>query len=191
MVQPLERRREATSPHGLTGREAARRLVAYGPNELAAVRRRGVWRDLADQLLHPLALLLWLAAALSAATDSTVLAGAVVLVIGLNAAFAFVQERQGERAVEALGAYLPQTALVLRDGRPERDRICTGGVRGPAVPGHGATPLEAPPLHHVAGVSGALGMAVPPGWALAVLPAFAVVVWGADELVRAARRARG
>ena len=178
MVQPLERRREATSPHGLTGREAARRLVAYGPNELAAVRRRGVWRDLADQLLHPLALLLWLAAALSAATGSTVLAGAVVLVIGLNAAFAFVQERQGERAVEALGAYLPQTALV-------------GGAADAAVPGHGATPLEAPPLHHVAGVSGALGMAVPPGWALAVLPAFTVVVWGADELVRAARRARG
>ena len=48
-----------TTPDGLSGREAARRLEAYGPNEL--VRRAG--RDWPKQLLrqftHPLALLLW------------------------------------------------------------------------------------------------------------------------------------
>ena len=40
----------------------------------------------------------------------------MVLVIVLNAAFAFVQELQAERAVEALAGYMPQHATVLRDG---------------------------------------------------------------------------
>ena len=46
-----------------------------------------------------------------------VLAGAIIAVIVLNAAFAFVQEQQAEKAVEALEGYLPLQAFVLRDGR--------------------------------------------------------------------------
>src|SRR6266536_2672904 len=91
-----------TTPRGLTSREAARRLVAYGPNEL---RRHGghTWPgELARQFTHPLALLLWAAAALALVDNTTVLAVAVVGVIVLNAGFAFWQEQQAERAVEAL-----------------------------------------------------------------------------------------
>jgi magnesium-transporting ATPase (P-type) len=46
-----------------------------------------------------------------------VLGVAIVLVIVLNALVAFLQERQGERATEALRAYLPVEAQVVRDGR--------------------------------------------------------------------------
>ena len=67
--------------------------------------------------MHPLALLLWLAALLAAVSGTTVLALAIVAVVLLNGAFAFVQEQQAERAVEMLAAYLPATAEVLRDGR--------------------------------------------------------------------------
>jgi calcium-translocating P-type ATPase len=105
-----------TSERGLTGREAARRLQSYGPNALPVLHRRRWWRDLTDQLTHPLAVLLWLASALAGATGSWVLAAAIVGVILLNAGFAFGQERQAERAVEALGEYLPAQARVLRDG---------------------------------------------------------------------------
>jgi len=106
-----------TAPDGLSAREAARRLVAYGPNELR--RRGGVrWpRELLKQFVHPLALLLWVAAALALVAGTSVLAAAIVAVIVLNALFAFVQEQQAERAVEALGQYLPLQAFVLRDGR--------------------------------------------------------------------------
>jgi calcium-translocating P-type ATPase len=69
------------------------------------------------QFVHPLALLLWLAAGLSLATGARTLAGAVLGVIVLNAVFALAQERQAERAVEALAAYLPATGRVVRDGR--------------------------------------------------------------------------
>jgi calcium-translocating P-type ATPase len=104
------------SPNGLSSREAERRLVAYGPNEL---RRHGGsnWRhQLVQQLVHPLALLLWVAAALAFAGVSATLGGAIVAVILLNALFAFVQERQAERAVETLKRYLPQHVTVIRDG---------------------------------------------------------------------------
>ena len=101
---------------GLSEREAERRLARFGRNEL--VRRGGRrWaRELLQQLTHPLALLLWLAAALALVGGTPVLCAAILAVIALNAAFAFAQERQAERAVEALKTYLPQQALVIRDG---------------------------------------------------------------------------
>ncbi len=108
-----------SSREGLSTREAQRRLTQYGPNEL---RHRGGWRwpgELARQLTHPLALLLWLAAGLSLAVGSQTVAIAVLLVIFLNAAFAFAQELQAGRAVEALARYMPQHATVLRDGAPQ------------------------------------------------------------------------
>jgi calcium-translocating P-type ATPase len=102
---------------GLSGREAKRRLVAYGANEL--VRRRGRrWpRQLGAQFTHPLALLLWLAAALAFAAGSRVVGAAILAVIVLNACFAFFQEQQAEKAVEALRRYLPQQATVRRDDK--------------------------------------------------------------------------
>ncbi|WP_327004419.1 cation-transporting P-type ATPase [Dactylosporangium sp. NBC_01737] len=103
--------------NGLSSREASRRLVVYGPNELTRHDGRRWWRELATQLVHPLALLLWLAAALALVSGSTALGIAIVAVVVVNALFAFVQEQQAERAVEALAAYLPQHANVIRDGR--------------------------------------------------------------------------
>jgi calcium-translocating P-type ATPase len=105
-----------SAPGGLSGREAARRLEVAGPNELT---RRGGRRwpgELAGQFTHPLALLLALAAALAWASGTPKLAIAIAAVIVLNAAFSFAQELQAERAVEALAAFLPERAQVLRDG---------------------------------------------------------------------------
>ncbi|CRK51232.1 Calcium-transporting ATPase [Rhodococcus sp. RD6.2] len=111
LLRDLRSRRE-----GLSSRDAERRLTVAGTNDL--VRKRGDpwWRELLRQLVHPLALLLWLAAALAALSGSGPLAVAIVAVIILNAGFAFVQERHAEQAVEALSAYLPDHARVLRDG---------------------------------------------------------------------------
>ena len=101
---------------GLSTREAQRRLLQYGPNTLRSQQRRRWPAELARQFTHPLALLLWLAAGLLLIVGSHIVAGAVVLIIVLNAAFSFVQELQAERAVEELAKYLPQHARVERDG---------------------------------------------------------------------------
>jgi calcium-translocating P-type ATPase len=110
LLRDLRARRE-----GLSEREAARRLTVFGPNELT---RRGGRRwpgEVIRQFTHPLALLLWGAAALALAAGTPALGGAIVVVIVLNAAFAFIQEMEAERAVEALAAYLPPHAKVVRD----------------------------------------------------------------------------
>jgi calcium-translocating P-type ATPase len=133
-----------STPAGLRSREAARRLTVYGPNELARRHRRQWPRQLFTQFTQPLAVLLMIAAVLAWAGHAPALAVAVIAVILLNAAFAFVQERQAERAVEALAAYLPVSARVMRDGVlvevparglvpgdvmeiAEGDRICADG----------------------------------------------------------------
>jgi len=108
-----------TDRRGLSGREAARRLDVVGPNELPRRRGERWWRELVRQVSHPLALLLWGAGFLAFAVGTPTLGWAILGVIALNALFAFAQERQAVRAVQALRAYLPEQARVMRDGREQ------------------------------------------------------------------------
>ena len=108
-----------SSRSGLSSREAQRRIVQFGGNVLARRGGRRWPRELVQQFTHPLALLLWAAAGLAWAAGIVAVAVAIVVVIVINAVFAFVQEMQAERAVEALAAYLPPQAKVLRDGREQ------------------------------------------------------------------------
>ena len=105
-----------TSRRGLSTREAARRLEVYGRNELERRGGHRLWRELGRQFTHPLALLLWTAAGMAWLGGIVQVAIAILIVVVLNAFFAFAQEVQAERAVEALQDYLPQHAGVLRDG---------------------------------------------------------------------------
>ncbi|MFG2088541.1 cation-translocating P-type ATPase [Spirillospora sp. NPDC048824] len=116
---PLLRKELGTGDRGLSGREAARRLAVYGPNQVRRRERRSLARLLTAQLAHPLALLLWGAGALAFVAGVPVLGWAILAVILVNAVFALLQEHQAERAVEALAAYLPERAHVIRDGREQ------------------------------------------------------------------------
>jgi calcium-translocating P-type ATPase len=111
LLRDLRTRRD-----GLSGREAERRTLVYGPNELVRHRGREWPRQLLRQLTHPLALLLWMAAVLAGISGAAPLSVAIVIVIVINAGFAFVQERHAEQAVEALSAFLPTRARVERQG---------------------------------------------------------------------------
>ncbi|MFE3389953.1 cation-translocating P-type ATPase [Streptomyces anulatus] len=114
---PRLRRELATGPEGLSAREASRRLAVHGPNEVRSKAHSSFLRELSAQLAHPLALLLWAAAALAFVAGLAVLGWAILAVIAVNAAFALLQERQAERAVETLARYLPEHAFAVRDGR--------------------------------------------------------------------------
>ena len=127
--QPLEVlfRDLRTAPSGLSGRESARRQLVFGANELTLRRARRWPRELLAQFTQPLAVLLAIAAVLAWVGGTPALSVAVVLVILLNAGFAFAQEMQAEHAVEALAAFLPVTATVIRNGVrtqiPARDLV--------------------------------------------------------------------
>ncbi|MGZ4520636.1 MAG: cation-translocating P-type ATPase [Mycobacteriaceae bacterium] len=120
-----------SSAQGLTSRESARRLLVDGPNQLTRRGKRRWPDELVAQFTHPLALLLAGAAVLAGISGNPVLAVAIVAVIMLNAVFAFFQELHAEHAVEALAAYLPSNARVLRDGSRqeiEATSLVTGDV---------------------------------------------------------------
>ncbi|MFI8852946.1 cation-transporting P-type ATPase [Streptomyces sp. 891-h] len=119
--EPLARLRQdlGTGSQGLSRREAERRAAVYGPNEVRREHRGRLRRELGRQLVHPLALLLWGAGGLAFVAGTRVLGVAIVAVILLNAGFALLQERQAERAVEALATYLPAHSRVVRDGREQ------------------------------------------------------------------------
>ncbi|MCS7008243.1 MAG: HAD-IC family P-type ATPase, partial [Gaiellaceae bacterium] len=105
-----------TSEPGLSTEEARARLARFGPNVLAEPPRPSHLRRFAANLVHLFALLLWAGAALALLGGLPELAIAIVVVIVVNAVFAFVQEYRAERASDALRRVLPHTARVRRDG---------------------------------------------------------------------------
>jgi Mg2+-importing ATPase len=108
-----------TSPGGLTSGEAAERLRTYGPN---ALRSHGARAStvLTRQLRNPLLLLLLAAAAVSGLTGDPTSAVIIGVIVSLSVGLGFVNEFRSERAVEALHSQIRHTALVIRDGSPQR-----------------------------------------------------------------------
>jgi magnesium-transporting ATPase (P-type) len=108
---------------GLTAQEAARRLAADGPNEIAPKPPVPRWQRVLAQLRDPLVYLLLAAVAISLVAwvsegahgwpaDAIVIA----LIIALNAVLGYSQEARAESAVAALQKMTAVTSLALRDG---------------------------------------------------------------------------
>jgi hypothetical protein len=122
-------------------------------------------RELARQLTHPLALLLWVPALLSFIVGSTTVGVGVMLIIVLNAAVAFVQERhagdrgRGARRVHTLWPIAGELAIA-------------------------AVFVFVPPCQAL------LGTAVPPARDMLLLIPFPFIVWGADQLRKYVIRSR-
>ena len=106
-----------TAAGGLETREAERRLMQHGRNEIRRLATESIWRRAGRQLVDPLALLLWAAAAFAVVEGSYAIAVVIVAVVVLNAGFALLQERHAERATEALRAYVSARVRVRRDGQ--------------------------------------------------------------------------
>jgi Ca2+-transporting ATPase len=105
-----------TTDQGLSSAEARERLARIGANQLPPAPRRPLVLKLGDQLLHGMALLLWVAGALAFAAGTPALGWAIWAVVLINGLFSFWQEYQAERCLEALGRALPQRVRVWRDG---------------------------------------------------------------------------
>lgn len=107
-----------SNPNGLSAAEAARRLGVHGVNELPRKGGDTPWRMLWRQLNNPIGWLLLAAGVVAVLlhkyTDSAVVFGAVVI----NAVIGFIQEYRAGKAIEELAALVPETATVIRDGRP-------------------------------------------------------------------------
>ena len=92
-------------------------MAVDGPNQLPAPRRPSALRHFGKQFTHLLAILLWVASGLALLAGQPALAVAIVVVIVLNAIFAFAQEYRADRSAERLSALLPISARVRRDAQ--------------------------------------------------------------------------
>jgi Ca2+-transporting ATPase len=104
-----------SSPSGLTGEEANRRLREYGRNELETKKRASAIIVFLKQFMSPLIYVLAIAAIISFLvghyTDAFVILGILVL----NAAIGYFQETQAEKSMQALLELASPKAKVKRD----------------------------------------------------------------------------
>jgi Ca2+-transporting ATPase len=108
----------ATPPDiGLTSEEAARRLEAYGPNQLTEAPGVTFWQMLFDQFNNFVVIMLIVAAVISALLGDVEEALAILAIVILNATLGVVQERRAEQALAALKKLSAPDAQVIRDGQ--------------------------------------------------------------------------
>jgi len=101
-------------PSGLTGDEAADRLLQHGPNELPRRKKAPAVVLFLRQFLSPLIYVLLTAVAVSAAVGHYIDAGVIAGVLLINAVIGYVQESRSEKAMEALLKLTAPQAKVLR-----------------------------------------------------------------------------
>ncbi len=118
-----------TAPGGLSAREAAARLRAYGPNAVRDQRETHAGRLLLRQFQSPLVLILVFGAAVSLALREWVDASIILVIVIGSTLLGFAQEYRASAAVAALRRRLALKADVLRDGA--RASIPAAGI----VPG--------------------------------------------------------
>src|SRR5450759_784929 len=104
--------------NGLRTDQVADQRVRFGPNRLPDAAREPVWRALLRPFQDLLVLVLIVAAAVSAAVSREWETPVVILlVVVLNAAINFVQERKAEASLQALRDMTVARCQVRRDGR--------------------------------------------------------------------------
>ena len=116
-------------PRGLSSREAAERLVAFGPNDIVGTKSGG-WRDvLADTIKDPMIWFLTGTSALFAIigdySEALLMLGAIGPLIGMDAFL----HRRTQASTQGLSGRLAERAITIRDG-VRRDIPATEVVPG-------------------------------------------------------------
>lgn len=110
-------RLDADTNSGLSQKEAAERLAAYGRNAISREESEPAWLIFLKQFKSPIVLLLVVAAGLSFAFQEWLDGIAILVVIFINAVIGFYMEYQAERSMEALKKLTSIPGKVLREGK--------------------------------------------------------------------------
>jgi Mg2+-importing ATPase len=118
---------------GLTTQEAKRRFLRFGPNEPVSSHRTSSLVQVLFLFINPLAIILLVASAISAAVGEVINASIIALMVLLSAALNFIQTYRSQRAVERIRKEVAPAATVLRDGNwtdiPRRELVPGDVVR--------------------------------------------------------------
>jgi H+-transporting ATPase len=146
----LQKRLES-SPEGLTGAEAAKRLLRYGPNEIEE-KDASTWLKLLSYFWGPIPWMIEVAVVLSGVLRHWPDFCVILVLLVSNALVGFWEEHSAGKAIDALKAQLAVKARVRRDGTwdtPEARDLVPGDVirmrLGDIVPADGRL-LEGDPV---------------------------------------------
>ena len=118
VVQP-----NAAENVGLTTQEAEERLIRFGANDPAPVRRHSAVAELLLLFVNPLGIILLIAAVISGFIGQLLDAGIIIAMVFVGVGVNFYQTYRSKIAIESLRARVAPKATVLRDGRwQEMDR---------------------------------------------------------------------
>ena len=109
--------RTGSSRDGLSAKEAARRLVEIGPNELQEAKAISPWAIFAGQFKSLIIWILIVAGGISGFLGEVVDAIAIFAIVVLNAVIGFFQEFNAEKSIAALRKLTAPRAKVRRDGK--------------------------------------------------------------------------
>jgi len=121
-----------SSPDGLTGAEAQKRLTQYGPNEIAE-KKTNLFLKFLSYFWGPIPWMIEVAVVLSGVVRHWPDFFIILLLLVSNAVVGFWEERQAGNAIAALKAKLAINARVKRDGKwvtpPARELVPGDAIR--------------------------------------------------------------
>lgn len=111
-----------SSPEGLSGEEAKKRLAKYGPNQLVQTRKTSPLQIFLKQFSNLLIAILVVAAIISGVLGEWVDTVVILIIVFLNAVLGFYQEYRAERALEALKVLAAPKSKAVRNGEVQSIR---------------------------------------------------------------------
>ena len=115
-IRELEKELHTNSVNGLSEKEAQKRLLENGENELLQKHTDSIWKLFVNQFKDPMVIILIFGAFLSAFLKEYIDASIILAVILMNALIGLFQEYKAEKAIDALKELSSPKAYVIRDG---------------------------------------------------------------------------
>jgi Ca2+-transporting ATPase len=106
-----------TSPEGLSEEQVAARAGLYGQNLLSELEKTSHWTKLFGHVIHPFALLLWLAGMMAFIVREPASGLVIWALVLVNAGFSYWREYRTEQAMLALKNLLPKYSRLVRGGK--------------------------------------------------------------------------
>jgi Ca2+-transporting ATPase len=114
-IEEISKQLSTSFHEGLSTQEADRRLEQYGANELVERAGKSPWKILLEQFTATMVVVLLIAGVISLVLGEYIDAGAIFIIVLLNAALGFSQEYRAEQAMAALKKMAVPTVKVRRD----------------------------------------------------------------------------
>jgi len=131
-IEEVEQLQVTSMTMGLSTAEAARRLEAYGKNELPAPAKTPFYVRLWNQLNNILIFILIAATIVSAVLQEWAEVALICAVVVINVTIGLVQEGKAEAAADAIKGMLSANAIVVRNG--EQTSIPAVSTQCPPAP---------------------------------------------------------